>query len=97
LPGLFAKQCNVKVVRVQLPCLPLLLAQPIVEELYGSMVKRISPLASNEKFQVRFLVELLETKTAGQPDWRREMQWCTESNEKTIFISTVVTEVSAGV
>jgi hypothetical protein len=25
------------------------------------------------------------------------MQWCTESNEKTIFISTVVTEVSAGV
>ncbi len=23
LPGLFAKQCNVKVVRVQLPCLPL--------------------------------------------------------------------------
>jgi hypothetical protein len=24
------------------------------------MVKRISPLASNEKFQVRFLVELLE-------------------------------------
>ena len=22
LPGLFAKQCNVKVVRVQLPCLP---------------------------------------------------------------------------
>ena len=36
------------------------LAQPIVEDLDGSMVKRISPLASNEKFQVRFLVELLE-------------------------------------
>ena len=34
------------------------LAQPIVEDLFGWMVKRISPLASNEKFQVRFLVEL---------------------------------------
>ena len=37
-----------------------LLAQPIAEAPDGSMVKRISPLASNEKFQVRFLVELLK-------------------------------------
>ncbi len=32
------------------------------------MVKRTSSLASNEKFQVRFLVELLEQRTEGQPN-----------------------------
>ena len=30
------------------------------------MVKRISPLASNEKFQVRFLVELPKNTLEGQ-------------------------------
>ena len=39
---------------VQIPCLPLVL----IDE-RGSMVKRTSCLASNEMFQVRILVELL--------------------------------------
>ena len=55
----FAKHCNVKVVRVQLRCLPLLVGSIKCRRLHGSMVKRTSSLASNEKFQVRFLVELL--------------------------------------
>jgi len=49
-----------------------LLAQPIAEAPDGSMVKRISPLASNEKFQVRFLVELLKGYLEEQAEWRRE-------------------------
>ena len=39
---------------------------------YGSMVKRTSCLASNEKFRVRVLVGLLQGEqheTEGQPDW----------------------------
>ncbi len=36
------------------------------------MVKRTSSLASNEKFQVRFLVELLKHITEGQTEWRRD-------------------------
>jgi hypothetical protein len=49
-----------------------LLAQPIAEAPDGSVVKRISPLASNEKFQVRFLVELLQGCLEEQTKWRRE-------------------------
>jgi len=37
------------------------------------MVKRISSLASNEKFQVRFLVELLKHIMEGQTDRRRDL------------------------
>ena len=60
MPGLFAKQCNITVVWVQLPCLPLSWLDQSVDEAEqnGSMVKRTSSLASNEKSQVRFLVEL---------------------------------------
>ena len=47
-----------------------LLAQLIDEAPDGSMVKRISPLASNEKFQVRFLVELLKGYLEEQTEWR---------------------------
>ena len=38
------------------------------------MVKRTSCLASNEMFQVRVLVGLLqnEKQKEGQPDWRRD-------------------------
>ncbi len=67
LPGLFAKQCNVKVVRVQLPCLPLV-GSINCRSQHGSMVKRTSSLASNEKFQVRFLVELLKHRWKGKPN-----------------------------
>ena len=40
------------------------------------MVKRISPLASNEKFQVRFLVELLDwNMMEGQTDFATGFGW----------------------
>ena len=49
-----------------------LLAHLIDEAPDGSMVKRISSLASNEKFQVRFQVELLKGYLKEQTEWRRE-------------------------
>ena len=48
-----------EVMRVQIPCLPLFQ--------YGSMVKRTSCLASNERFQVRILVGLLMKNRKGNP------------------------------
>ena len=39
------------------------------------MVQRISPLAFNEKFQVRFLVELLEYTLEGKTDLATGSGW----------------------
>lgn len=51
-PGCTANACHLRVMRVRLPRLPL--------KQHGSMVKRKSPLDSNQKFRVRFLVGLLK-------------------------------------
>ena len=50
-PGRSAKPRDLRVMWVQIPCLPLYR--------FGSMVKRKSHLASNETFQVQILVGLL--------------------------------------
>ncbi len=52
LPGRFAKPCDLRVMWVQIPCLPLYRRMTVV----APMVKWTSSLASNEMFQVRVLV-----------------------------------------
>ena len=73
LPGRFAKPCDLRVMWVQIPCLPLTTADRAAHgarAVSGSMVKRTSSLASNEVFRVRVLVGLLKdnNETEGQPD-----------------------------
>ena len=62
LPGRFAKPCDLRVMWVQIPCLPLTTADHAshgARAVPSPMVKRTSSLASNEVFQVRVLVGVL--------------------------------------
>jgi hypothetical protein len=70
LPGRFAKPCDLRVMWVQIPCLPLTTADHAshgARAVPSPMVKRTSSLASNEVFRVRVLVGLL-MRMEGQPD-----------------------------